>query len=118
MPVGKEVFDTCIWTGRFIQAHKEAHGLKAEHTLVYRKDVKIHFCHSMKAKDSNIRQALIDRFGGKDKAIGKKNAPGPLYGVSKDMWQALAVGLFWMDTQGDGKFTSIGGNFTSSKVSE
>ena len=63
MPVGKEVFETCVWIGKFI----EASGMK-EH-YIYRKDEKMNLCHSMKAKDSNIRQALIDRFG----PVGTKN---------------------------------------------
>lgn len=81
MPVGMEVFETCVWIGRFIQCHG---GL---HRLIYRKDVKIHLCGSMKANDSNIRKALIDRFG----EPGTKKNKGKLYGVKKDMWSALAV---------------------------
>jgi hypothetical protein len=88
MPVGKEVFDTCVWIGRFIQA------FDGPFTLVYRRDVKMHLCGNNTAKDSNIRQALIDKFGpSKDVAIGTKKSPGPLYGVSKDIWAALAVGV-------------------------
>jgi hypothetical protein len=88
MPVGREVFDTCVWIGRFIQAWG------GEHTLVYRKDVKLFHCSSTRATDANIRAALIDRFGpGKDKAVGTKSAQGPLYGMKGDRWAALAVAL-------------------------
>jgi len=59
--------------------------------------VKLHLCGSARAKDTNIRQALIDRYGG-SAAIGKKAAPGPLYGVSKDVWSALAVAVTAADT--------------------
>lgn len=45
------------------------------------------------AKDANVRQALINRFGGKDAAIGRKAAPGPLYGISRDMRSALAIAV-------------------------
>lgn len=90
MPVGKEVFETCVWIGRFIEAFNGP-----QHSLVYRKDVKIHLCGSMKAKDGNIRAALIDRLG----PVGTKKEQGPLYGISKDMWSALAVGLTWRDKQ-------------------
>jgi hypothetical protein len=88
MPVGREVFETCVWIGRLIQAWG------GEHTLVYRKDVKLLHCGSTRATDANIRASLIDRFGpGKDKAVGTKNAQGPLYGMKGDRWSALAVGL-------------------------
>jgi hypothetical protein len=93
MPVGREVFDTCVWIGRFVQAWN------APHTLVYRRDVKMFLCGNNTAKDGNIRQALIDRFGGKDRAIGNKRAPGPLHGISNDVWSALAVGVTWRETR-------------------
>ena len=92
MPVGAEVFNTCVWIGRFIQAWS------APFTLVYRRDVKMFLCGNNTAKDGNIRQALIDRFGGKDAAIGKKKSPGPLYGFHDDLWSALAVGVTWRET--------------------
>lgn len=88
MAVGATVFDTCVWTGRFIQ---EAYPAKVE--LIYRKDEKMTLCGSMKAKDGNIRQALIDRFG----VVGTKKAPGWFYGVSKDVWAAIAVGVTYHD---------------------
>ena len=88
MPVGKTVFDTCIWIGRFIQRWDKPF------KLIYRKDVKIYLCNSMRAKDSNIRQALIDRFGEtRETAIGTKKNPGPLYGIKKDLWSALAIAV-------------------------
>lgn len=88
MPVGREVFETCVWIGRYI----EAFGAVRPHTLVYRRDVKLHLCGQARAKDGNIRAALIDKFGpGKEKAIGKKKSPGPLYGFSDDVWAALGV---------------------------
>jgi hypothetical protein len=64
---------------------------------VYRRDVKLHICGSQRAKDANIRQALIDCYGGKVEAIGKKKAPGPLYGISSHAWSALAVAQTWWD---------------------
>lgn len=68
MPVGKEVFDTCVWIGRF----KELAIINNKDVeYIYRKEEKINLCQSMKAKDSNIRQALIDRFG----VVGTKKNP-------------------------------------------
>lgn len=83
MPVGREVFETCVWIGRFIEAHGGAH------RLVYRKDVKLHLCGTPRAKDANIRQALLDLLGPQ----GKKAAPGPTYGVKGHAWSALAVAV-------------------------
>jgi hypothetical protein len=96
MAVGREVFDTCVWIGRFSEAYMGSIPIEP----VFRKDVKLHICQSPKANDSNIRAALIDRYGpGKVKAIGVKKAPGPLYGVSKDVWSALAIALTAKETR-------------------
>lgn len=99
MAVGREVFMTAEWTGRF----DEAYWCMSEGMLparIIRRDVKMHLCGNNTAKDANIRQALIDKFGpGKDKAIGKKAAPGPLYGVSNDVWAALAVAVTFAETR-------------------
>lgn len=87
MAVGADVFDTCRWIGRF----EERWGSPVK--LVYRKDVKMHLCGTMKAKDTNIRQALIDKHG----HPGNKNAPGKLYGVSGHCWAALAVADYTLE---------------------
>ncbi|MFA6904440.1 MAG: hypothetical protein WC236_15300 [Gallionellaceae bacterium] len=93
MAVGKEVFETCLWVGRFMQAWHSPEEVR----LVYRKDVKLHLCGTMKAKDANIRQAIIDLFpaagGGRTPQIGTKAQPGPLYGVSSHAWPALGVAI-------------------------
>lgn len=93
MPVGAEVFETAVWCGRYIQAWTE--GLPEDTVLrLYRKDIKRHLCGTTTAKDPNVRQALIDRFGpGRARAIGLKKSPGPLYGVKADVWSALAVAV-------------------------
>lgn len=87
MAVGAEVFETCVWIGRYVE---KAQGQMARLT---RSKVKMHLCHSMKAKDSNIRQALIDRFG----APGTKKAPGTTFGLAGDMWAAFAVAVTHYD---------------------
>lgn len=81
MPVGKETFETCLWIGRFMECSR------APVSLIYRKDVKIHLCGSMKAKDGNIRQALIDKHG----SPGTKKNKGKTYGISGHLWSALAI---------------------------
>jgi hypothetical protein len=93
MPVGAEVFDTCTQIGRFV----EAWGGPCR--LVFRRDVKLYLCGSPRAKDANIRQALLDRFGGKAAALGKKAAPGPLHGIAGHEWPALAVALTAAETK-------------------
>lgn len=87
MPVGKEVFETCVWIGRFIQAWKG----KSER--LYRREVKMQLCGTARAKDSNIRQYLIDRFG----KPGTKKNPGKLYGIKADLWSALALAVTYAD---------------------
>jgi hypothetical protein len=83
------VFDTCLWIGRFIQAAEQ------ETELIYRKEEKMSLCGNTRAKDSNIRQALIDRYAKHDFKTGKgtKKNPDTFYGVSKDVWQAIAVAV-------------------------
>lgn len=82
--------------------------------------VAMHLCKNNLAKDPNIRRAIIDLYGGDDVAIGDKKCPkckgkgwfgagrnlcpvcngdkwrlkpGPLVGVSEDVWSALAVAI-------------------------
>lgn len=98
MAVGQSVFETCVWIGRFIQALEDNYyndSLK----FIYRKDEKMNLCNSMKAKDSNIVQALIDRFAPNtpNKGKGTKLNPGWFYGFKKDIWQAYAVGVTYHD---------------------
>ncbi|MEG1506036.1 MAG: hypothetical protein RR478_00910 [Bacilli bacterium] len=88
MAVGKTVFETCVWIGRYIQSKS-----CKEYEYVYRKDEKINICNSMKAKDGNIRQSLIDRFG----IVGTKANNGFFYGFKADIWSAFAVGITYLD---------------------
>ena len=88
MPVGEEVFETVFWSGIF--AH--SFGLDKVERIT-RQQIKMHLCGSPRAKDANIRQACMDRFGGSQSI--KKG--GPLYGVKADVWAALAVALAFAD---------------------
>jgi len=109
MRAGRSLFDTCRWIGRFIEAWG------GPYNLVLRKSkwgpgaddymdngtypgVCMTMCKINTAKDTNIRQAIIDRYGGtKQAAIGLKATPGPLYGMKADQWAALAVALTWAE---------------------
>jgi hypothetical protein len=96
MAVGREVFETVRWAGRFEEA---CHPTPVQ--LLPRRAVKDAICHSPKASDANIRAALIDRFGGKAAAVGSKDHPGTLYGIHADVWSALAIAVTWYDRKGD-----------------
>ena len=87
MAVGAEVFDTVWWAGRFAEAAS-----RVPVVMLPRRAVKLALCGDSRAKDANIRQALIDRFGG-SAAVGRKAAPGPLYGICRDVWSALAIAV-------------------------
>jgi Holliday junction resolvasome RuvABC endonuclease subunit len=94
MAVGAEVFETAEWSGR-VREYVKDWTSKQNIYRVYRKQVKLNLCGTTKAKDGNIRQALIDRYpaigGGKCPQIGTKKEQGPLYGLHSDLWAALAV---------------------------
>ena len=93
MAVGLSVFHTCVWIGRFLQAWEQS-GLLGEVRHVTRRQEKLFLCGTMRAKDKNIRQAVMDRYGNtRQEVIGKKKTPGPLYGIANDMWAALAVAI-------------------------
>ena len=94
MPVGKEVFETCVWIGRLVERLK-----LFDPAFVYRKDEKMTICNSMKANDATIRQALVDRFAPNTHNFGKgtKANPGWFYGFRADIWAAYAVGVTYHD---------------------
>jgi hypothetical protein len=101
MPVGRDVFETVYWVGRFAHAWDSYPALTHQQlptARIYRGEIKQHLCHNAKAKDPNIRQALMDRFGGdRSVSIGTKKAPGPLFGVKSHLWAALAVAVTYAD---------------------
>ena len=98
MAVGVEVFDTCVWIGRFTEALLYA--TQETPTLVVRRPVKLHHCGSAKATDANIAQALKDRFayGQPNHGKGTKADPGWFHGFFKDIWQAYALAVYLADT--------------------
>lgn len=93
MKVGREVFDTVHWAGRFTEACHPSPVAQ-----LGRKVVAGYICNDGRAKDSNIRAALIDRYGGKAEAIGVKASPGPLYGMTgTDVFAALGIAVTWAE---------------------
>jgi hypothetical protein len=85
MAVGAEVFETVHWSGRFHQAWRSP----ADVRRITRRQVKLGLCGSMRAKDPNIRAALLDMLGPQ----GTKKKQGPTYGVHSHAWSALAVAV-------------------------
>lgn len=79
--VGNDTLITAEWVGRFDS--------DCTAMLLPRKDIKRHLCGNTTSRDSDIRQALIDRIGPQ----GTKKAPGPTFGVGSHMWAALAVSV-------------------------
>ena len=97
MTVGQEVFDTCVWIGRFWQTVLWQTGYAP--TRIYRREEKLDLCGSLSAKDANIRQSLVDRYAPGQPNFGKgtKKDPGFFYGFSADMWAAMAVATTYFD---------------------
>lgn len=126
MAVGKTVFDTCMLVGRLLERGYLAGRLNEETIedldenyfgewetvswtvggndyenikLIYRKQEKMNLCGTMRSKDKDIRQALVERFapntpnGGK----GSKADQGWFYGFRADIWSAYAVATTYHD---------------------
>ena len=94
-PMYTQLIDTIFWVGRYVE-----YVAPRPYFLMDRKDVKMILCGSTRSKDSNIRAAILSiyadikpRGGGKIYQVGLKQSPGPLFGVSADVWQALGVAL-------------------------
>ena len=88
MPIGNDSIETILFTGMLI------HAWPHEVQKVRRSQIKLHLCGTARAKDGNIRQSLIDRFG----PPGTKKKPGGTYGVASHGWAALAAATVAMDT--------------------
>jgi hypothetical protein len=96
MPAGAEVFDTCVWIGRFWQRLEQ---LGVPVTVLPRKQVKLALCGHANAKDPHVIISLTDRFayGQPNHGKGTKANPGWFYGFKADIWQAYALGVACLD---------------------
>ena len=90
MAIGDSTINSIQWNGRFIQLIDDR-GI--EYHPIMRVEEKVAICGTTKAKDSNIRQALIDRFG----EVGTKKNQGFFYGFKKDVWSAFAIAVTYLD---------------------
>lgn len=90
-PVGEPVLETVFLSGRLCEWWELTTGQRA--IRVPFSDIAHHFCHSRHAKESHVRQVLMDRFGGK----GTAKAPGVFYKVAGHAWSAAALSVYVMD---------------------
>jgi hypothetical protein len=88
MRVGKEVFETCYWVGKFDQASVVS--VFSRFHRVKRIDVKRFHTGRPSSKDADVRGALIEKYG----PPGLKASPGLTYGLTKDLWQAFALATY------------------------
>lgn len=100
MAVGQTTFETCYFIGAL--CYQLNNNLSLELKLsnvnclvklyrIYRHQEKTLICNNSRAKDSNIRQALIDQFGN----VGTKNNQGYFYGFKSDIWSSFAIAYTW-----------------------
>ena len=95
--VGESTFRTAAWVGHFERTWMIEGGMPF--VEFKRGAITKHICPGNKG-DSAVRGALIDRYGGdggKRAAVGLKATPGPLYGVKKDVWSALALVVMYAE---------------------
>lgn len=98
--MGWETLDTARWTGVFAEA---ARPLQVE--FLRRSEILRHLGvvttprkgERRVSADAGAWQALLDRFGGKDAAVGRKASPGPLHGITSHARAALAVAVTYAD---------------------
>lgn len=104
MSVGAEVFETCVWIGKFSEAVRASWFPWSEPELIKRLPVKTHHCHSAKATDANIKTALVDRFakGARNHGKGTNAEPGFFYGFRADVWAAFALAVYAADQEQGG----------------
>ena len=95
MPAGKTLFETAYFIGRLTEIVSRS----AEVYRIYRHEEKMCLCHSMKANDATIKQALVDRFAPNEPNHGKgsKKKQGYFYGFKADVWSAFAIGVTFRD---------------------
>lgn len=90
VPYGARLGYESMDTIKFIGALLWAHGCE----VLDRKTIKRHLCGVTSAKDADVKDALIHEYGGsRERAVGKKKTPGPLYGIKDHLWAALAVAV-------------------------
>jgi hypothetical protein len=90
---GWETLDTARLVGRFEEAAHPTQVVRVKRSDILRDLGVVTRGPNKTTADSGVRSALIDRFGGTP-AIRKG---GVLYGISTDVWSALAVAVTYAD---------------------
>lgn len=109
MAVGEDTFETVYWIGYFDACSRDG-GSKGFYKIYRKRDrefpsILMHLCKSNRAKDQNVRQAILDMYeptgGGKVPQVGTSKQRGPLYGITTHNWSALAVAITCRDNLGN-----------------
>ena len=104
--IGGDTILTVTWIGRMIEAADARPGLGTpEAQIVLRRTVAAHLVGARRkgdpTMDSSIKKAVSERFGGMGATwrtvTGKKSSPGPLYGLTADIWSAAAVAIAFVE---------------------
>lgn len=100
MPIGESTLTTILWAGRF-EGLALTTGCRSHQ--VRRRHVKTHLCGTQRAKDSNISQALWDKYAPAtgNRGKGTKDNPGWFFGFKSHIWQAYAAGITYLDLRDD-----------------
>lgn len=94
---GWETLDTARIVGRLEEAVHPVPATRLKRSEILRHLGVVTRGPGKTSADAGVRAALLDRFGGRDEAIGRKAHPGPLYGVANDVWAALSVAISYAD---------------------
>lgn len=100
--MGISTITSITWNGRFIQIAKD----RGKQVFpVYRREVKMNLCNSVKANDANVRSALISRFAKFDFKNGKgtKEHKDWFFGFKADIWSSYGIFITYLD-KANGKF--------------
>lgn len=96
--VPKQLAQTWVFIGE-LKAYWDLLGEGGEVAFVGRRDaLKYVTGKGSRVGDKEMREGLIELYGGREVAVGLKKNPGPLYGVKSHIWAALGVAVTFNNT--------------------